>query len=121
MVATSSQSGVFYHHHPGGEHEHIHPEDGLVGRGDNDHAHDHHHRHDIAPLGADPDVAELETADPADTGHLHWKSPFHHAARHSLPTLLAAPTIVLLGSPSEPRCPASAAFVGRARSPPLPA
>jgi hypothetical protein len=98
------RAGMFYHEHPGGEHAHVHADDGS---GLSDlledywHGHDHHHDHPhhaaasdrqaidaAAPArdGARP-CATIETDDGAGNGHWHEQQQFHRAVVAAVPLL----------------------------------
>jgi hypothetical protein len=130
------RSGVFYHQHPGGEHAHVHTDDGS---GLTDllqeywHGHDHHHDHPqhahltneaygTDPYGGSPHgvawSATIENDDGTGSGHWHEQQQFHRAVVAAVPFLaVGAPT-----SACAPIAPALhtqvAAHERRARGPP---
>jgi len=95
---------MFYHQHPGGEHAHVHTDDGS---GLTDlledywHPHDHHHDHPQRAYANDayrtdpagrslhgvPSSATIENDDGDGAGHWHEQQQFHRAVVGAVPFL----------------------------------
>ena len=101
------RAGMFYHEHPGGEHAHVHTDDGS-GLADlledywHGHDHDHHHDHPQHATARDGCGTEstgtgngsctqsgvtIETDDGAGNGHWHEQQQFHRAVVGAVPLL----------------------------------
>lgn len=89
---TLPRAGLVYHEHAGGEHFHVHAEDGARD-GAHDHRHHHHHHAQHAHTPPAAHQVELETTEPPDLGHWHTQSPFHRAISPVTPALIRVPIV----------------------------
>jgi hypothetical protein len=131
-MVVSPRAGIIYHHHDGGDHEHVHPEDAFFASSDDllarhhdhgqlagkDHGEHAWHRHHQPPGPLPQGDVGIETPDPPDNAHFHWQSPFHRAARQSPPVLDRQAFCAPITTTAAPACSEAPAFVVRARSPP---
>ncbi len=87
---TTPRAGLYFHHHAGGEHLHVHLDGNDTAHDDAHHRHDHdaaaaHHHHHHAHhhtfgVGrAAPSGPGIEAPDDDGTGHWHAQDFFHRA------------------------------------------
>jgi hypothetical protein len=136
LAIAVPRAGLLYHDHPGGEHAHVHPDDGnaiadLLAEYLHDHEHghdaDHEHTHPAHhdahvghrdPRSSGSPSAALESDSGSATAHCHEQDRFHRAV------VPRAPFIPAVTSADASLCPAPALSIHvaartlRARGPP---
>jgi hypothetical protein len=122
FLGTSAlpRASVYMHHHPGGEHEHVHAwgADPVSRHHDHDHDEHHHHPHGVHATHDHAGRLAIEADDDGPSDHVHWQPPFQRTARPQVPRVVRVVTVALLA----PSADANGGFVPTvptsARAPP---
>ncbi len=105
---VSPQVGLYSHDHPGGEHAHVHSDEGAVGRREHagDSSDDHRHAPVNRPIHAPTARAAGEAAPriertqaAQDSGHWHVKNPYGRMLPLGIPPLGTTAVIEALWPP----------------------